>query len=410
MPPPGDLRLVAAYVIFFASYVVFAIGKFPGMQIDRPGAAIIGAVLMVAFRIVLPADALRHVDFSTIVLLFSMMLIVGYLHLAGLFDWITHVVVTRLRPHHLLPTIVFTSGVLSAFFVNDVVCLVMVPFVLTATRRMGVRPLPYLLAVATASNVGSVATITGNPQNMLIGSVSGIGYRDFLLHLGPVALAGLLLDWLLIRALCLRRQDTDPAVPAMEPPASIDRARLVKPGVVALCVIAGFFAGLPPALVAATGAAVMLVTRTRDPRRVYEEVDWGLLVFFAGLFIIVGGADSAGVTGDLLGVTRRWNLHHVAPFTLVVAMLSNLVSNVPAVMLLKSLVPGVADPRTGWLVLAMASTLAGNLTITGSVANIIVAERAKAVAPVGFGDYLRVGLPLTVATLALGSGWLWLVG
>ena len=382
MPPPGDLRLVAAYAIFFASYVVFAIGKFPGMQIDRPGAAIIGAVLMVAFRIVEPADALRHVDFSTIVLLFSMMLIVGYLHLAGLFEWITHVVVTRLRPHHLLPTVVFTSGVLSAFFVNDVVCLVMVPFVLTATRRMGVPPLPYLLAVATASNVGSVATITGNPQNMLIGSFSGIGYRDFLLHLGPVALAGLLLDWLLIRTLCLRAHATEPAVPAMD----------------------------APALVAATGAAVMLITRTRDPRLVYEEVDWGLLVFFAGLFVIVGGADNAGLTADLLGVTRRWNLHHVAPFTVVVAVLSNLVSNVPAVMLLKSVVPGFADPHTGWLVLAMASTLAGNLTITGSVANIIVAERAKAVAPIGFGDYLRVGLPLTAATLLVGSGWLWLVG
>ena len=410
MPPPGDLRLVAAYAIFFASYVVFAIGKFPGMQIDRPGAAIIGAVLMVAFRIVAPADALRHVDFSTIVLLFSMMLIVGYLHLAGLFEWITHVVVTRLRPHHLLPTVVFTSGVLSAFFVNDVVCLVMVPFVLTATRRMAVRPLPYLLAVATASNVGSVATITGNPQNMLIGSFSGIGYRDFLLHLGPVALVGLLLDWLLIRALCLREDTADPAVPAIAAPASVDRARLVKPGVVALLVIVGFFAGLPPALVAATGAAVMLITRTRDPRLVYDEVDWGLLVFFAGLFVIVGGADNAGVTTSLLGVTRRWNLHHVAPFTVVVAALSNLVSNVPAVMLLKSLVPGFADPHTGWLVLAMASTLAGNLTITGSVANIIVAERAKAVAPIGFGDYFRVGLPLTVATLVLGSAWLWLVG
>jgi len=409
MTAVADLRLVAAWAIFVGSYVVFAIGKFPGMRIDRPGAAIIGAVLMVAFRIVEPADALRHVDFSTIVLLFAMMLIVGYLHLAGLFEWITHLVVTRLRPHHLLPTVVFTSGVLSAFFVNDVVCLVMVPFVLTATRRMGVPPVPYLLAVATASNVGSVATITGNPQNMLIGSFSGIGYRDFLLHLSPVALAGLLVDWLLIHWLCLRPHAADRAIPA-EGLTAVDRARLVKPGVVVVLVIGGFFAGLPPALVAATGAAVMLITRTRDPRLVYEEVDWGLLVFFAGLFIIVGGADNAGVTTQLLGVTRRWNLHHPVPFTLVVAALSNLVSNVPAVMLLKSVVPGFADPHTGWLVLAMASTLAGNLTLTGSVANIIVAERAKAVAPIGFADYLRVGLPLTAATLALGSGWLWLVG
>src|SRR5438309_4346031 len=201
----SDVRLLAAYAIFSASYLVFALGKFPGMKIDRPGAAIIGAVLMVAFRIVEPAEALRHVDFGTIVLLFSMMLIVAYLHLAGLFDWITHLVVTRLKPHHLLPTVIFTSGVLSAFFVNDIICLVMVPFVLTAARGMGVGPVPYLLAVATASNIGSVATITGNPQNMLIGSFSGIQYRDFLLHLGPVAVVGLLLDWLLIHALCARK-------------------------------------------------------------------------------------------------------------------------------------------------------------------------------------------------------------
>jgi Na+/H+ antiporter NhaD/arsenite permease-like protein len=133
-----------------------------------------------------------------------MMLLVAYLHLAGFFDWVTQLVVTRLKPHHLLPTVIFTSGVLSAFFVNDIICLVMVPFVLNATRGMDVKPLPYLLAVATASNIGSVATITGNPQKMLIGSFSGIGYRDFLLRLGPVALVGLLLDWLVIHSLLYR--------------------------------------------------------------------------------------------------------------------------------------------------------------------------------------------------------------
>ena len=168
----AGLQVVAAYAIFFGSYIVFAFGKFPGMKIDRPGAAVIGAVLMVVSRVLSPWEALRSIDFSTLVLLFSMMLIVAYLHLAGFFDWITELVVTRLKPHHLLPTVIFTSGILSAFFVNDIICLVMVPFVLTVTKRMGVRPLPHLLAVATASNIGSVSTITGNPQNMLIGSFS----------------------------------------------------------------------------------------------------------------------------------------------------------------------------------------------------------------------------------------------
>ena len=409
--PLADLELVAAYAIFLGSYLVFAIGKFPGMKIDRPGAAIIGAVLMVAFRIIVPLDALRFIDFSTIVLLFSMMLIVAYLHLAGFFDWITHLVVTRLKPRHLLPTVIFTSGVLSAFFVNDIICLVMVPFVLTATRRMGVKPLPYLLAVATASNIGSVATITGNPQNMLIGSFSGITYREFLWRLGPIALVGLLLDWLLIYLLCERFGARDPSVAQIpKEPTTVDHARLVKPGLVILLVIAGFFAGAPPALMAAFGAAIMLITRTRDPHLVYEQVDWGLLVFFVGLFIIVGGAEKAGITDHLLGFANHWNLHHPAGFTVVVAVLSNLVSNVPAVMLLKSVVPGFANPHTGWLVLAMASTLAGNLTITGSVANIIVVERAKAVAPISFWEYLRVGLPITVLTLAFGFVWLWWAG
>src|SRR5437870_5602797 len=230
----AGLQVVAAYAIFFGSYIVFAFGKFPGMKIDRPGAAVIGAVLMVVSRVLSPWEALRSIDFSTLVLLFSMMLIVAYLHLAGFFDWITELVVTRLKPHHLLPTVIFTSGILSAFFVNDIICLVMVPFVLTATRRMGVGPLPYLLAVATASNIGSVATITGNPQNMLIGSFSGIQYRDFLLHLGPVAVVGLLLDWLLIRALCARAGTRDPVSDLPDPLEAVDRSQLVKPGIVML--------------------------------------------------------------------------------------------------------------------------------------------------------------------------------
>jgi len=403
------VRSVTAYAVFLASYVVFALGKFPGMKIDRPGAAIIGAVLMVALRVVGPEDALRSVDFGTIVLLFSMMVIVASLHLAGFFAWITHLVVTRLEPRHLLPTVVFTSGVLSAFFVNDVVCLVMVPFVLAATRQMGVRPLPHLLAVATASNVGSLATITGNPQNILIGSLSGIGYRDFLAHLGPVAGVGLLIDWVVLHAVFLRGGERDVGADVPDPLPVVDGARLVKPGIVLVLVIAGFLADLPPALVAASGAAVVLITRTRE-RLVYDEVDWGLLVFFVGLFVIVGGAERAGLTERLLAFASDWNLHRPVVLTLVAALLSNVVSNVPAVMVLKSLVPGFADPHTGWLVLAMASTLAGNLTITGSVANIIVVERARDVAPIGFGDYFAVGLPITIATLAFGSAWLRLVG
>lgn len=402
---PG-LATLAVYAIFLASYIVFALGRFPGMKIDRPGAAIIGAVLMFAIGALRPADALRYVDLGTIVLLFSMMLVVAYLHLAGFFDWVTDLTVTQLKPHHLLPTVIFLSGFFSAFFVNDIICLVMVPFVLNATRRMGVKPMPYLLAVATAANIGSTATITGNPQNILIGSFSGIGYREFVRHLGPVALAGLLLDWLVLWFVFSRAGFHDERVDLVPAPAHVDRRGLLKPGLVAMMVLAGFLAGFPPPLVAAVGGAAMLITRTREPRLVYDEVDWGLLVFFVGLFLIVGAAENAGLTGYLLGFSERLNLQHLGVFTVVTAALSNLLSNVPAVMLLKSLIPRFANPHTGWLTLAMASTLAGNLTITGSIANIIVVERSREEVNITFGDYFRIGLPVTVLTLLF--GWLWL--
>ncbi|HYA94907.1 MAG TPA: anion transporter [Terriglobales bacterium] len=403
----SDARILAAYLIFFGSYFVFALGKFPGMKIDRPGAAIIGAVLMFALRIVGPRDAVASIDFPTLVLLFSMMLIVANLHLAGFFDWLTEWIIARLKPHHLLPTVIFTSGLLSAFLVNDIICLMMTPFVLRITRRLGLAPIPYLLAIATASNIGSIATITGNPQNMLIGSVSGISYLDFIAHLAPVASLSLFVDWALIHWMFLRG-GLDRVEAAVAGNGHREFGK--KPIVVLALVLLGFFAGAPPAMVAAIGAALLLITRSVEPRKVYDEIDWGLLVFFLGLFIIVGGAERAGLTETLLRPITVWNLHRIPSFVAVTAVLSNIVSNVPAVMLLKSLVAGFPNPHTGWLALAMASTLAGNLTITGSIANIIVVEGARAEGVhVGFREYFRLGAPVTVATLVLGSVWLWVV-
>jgi Na+/H+ antiporter NhaD/arsenite permease-like protein len=402
----SDARILAAYIIFLACYIVFALGKFPGLKIDRTGAAIIGAVGMVAFRIVRPADALRHVNFQTIVLLFSMMLLVGNLHLVGFFEWNAEAVLRRLKPHQLLPAVIFTCGFLSAFFVNDIVCLVMVPFVLNITRKMNLQPLPYLLAVATASNIGSAATITGNPQNMLIGSFSGIRYRDFLMHLAPVSIAGLFIDWALLHWIHMRDVGLKAGDRTEIPLPALDLSKLTKPVIVASAVVIGFFIGVDPAQMAALGAAMLLITRTLEPQKLYKEVDWGLLVFFVGLFLIVGGAENAGITSRLLAVAQHWNLQRTWIFTLSVAGLCNIVNNVPAVMLLKTLVPGFADPHKGWLVLAMASTLAGNLTITGSVANIIVVETAKPDVEIGYRDYLRAGVPITLLTLSVGWAWL----
>lgn len=405
----SDARLAAAYTIFLASYLVFALGKFPGLKIDRPGAAIIGAVGMFAFGIVHPGDSLRFIDFATLVLLFSMMLIVGNLHLVGFFEWNAEFILRRLKPSLLLPAVIFTSGLLSAFFVNDIVCLVMVPFVLSITRRMRLPALPYLLAVATASNIGSVATITGNPQNMLVGSYSGIAYRDFVIHLGPVAVVGLFLDWLILYWLHGRKIKAVAGQDEKIPLPELELSKLTKPVIVVTIVVAGFFFGVPPAMMAALGAAALLISRTLEPEKLYKEVDWGLLIFFVGLFLIVGGAENAGIVRQALGIAQHWNLQRLGIFTIAIAVLSNVVSNVPAVMLVKSLVPGFANSHSAWLGLAMASTLAGNLTITGSVANIIVVESAKPELEIGFWEYFRVGLPITVTTLVIGWAWLaWL--
>src|SRR5262245_30198769 len=327
----SDARIVAAYAIFIGSYVVFALGKFPRMKIDRPGAAIIGGVLMVAFRIVGAPEALASIDFATIVLLFSMMLLVANLRLAGFFDWITEWLIERLHPHHLMPTVIFTTGLLSAFLVNDVVCLVMTPFVVHMTRCLRVPPIPYVVAVATASNIGSVATITGNPQNMLIGSLSGIPYVEFIAHLGPVALIGLGLNWAVLHFICLSNVvDKVEVAEALSAP-DFQRPPLRKmPVVVLTVVLVGFLTGTPAALAAADGAALLLITRTVEPRKVYDEVDWGLLVFFIGLFVIVAGAERAGLTATLLRPIESWSLHRIPIFVSVTALLSNVVSIVPA--------------------------------------------------------------------------------
>ena len=186
-------------------------------------------------------------------------------------------------------------------------------------------------------------------------------------------------------------------------------SKLRKPAIVIVLVLGGFLGGVPPAMMAAIGAALMLITRTREPRQVYDEVDWGLLVFFVGLFLIVGGAERAGLNRDLSELAARLKLEDVGILTGITALFSNVVSNVPAVMLLKSVVPSFRNPQSGWMVLAMASTLAGNLTITGSVANLIVVERARDEVHIGFWDYSRVGIPVTLLTLAVGWAWLtWL--
>jgi Na+/H+ antiporter NhaD/arsenite permease-like protein len=402
--PHADL--IGASAIFLATYLVFAIGRFPWTTIDRSAMAIIGATLMVGCRIVGPGQAIASIDFGTIVLLFSMMLIVASLHHAGLFDWIVELVVAHVKPEHLLPSVVFASGLLSSVLINDIVCLVMAPLVARLCRQFSKPPVPYLLALATAANIGSVATMTGNPQNILIGSLSGLSYREFLWHLGPIAAIGLVLDWRILEWLYPRRSiaSSTPHVPVARSHTGV--RRLAWPVAVALLVLVGLIAGEPPALVSSLGGALLLVRRSVDPRRIYGEIDWSLLVLFVGLFVVTGAVEQSGLAQHLLSVADTVNLRNRWMFTAVVVFLSNLVSNVPAVMLLKGVVPQLGNPHQWWLLLAATSTFAGNLTITGSVANIIVVENSGTDIRIGFCEYVRVGVPVTLATL--GAALLWL--
>src|SRR5207248_5181405 len=206
--------------------------------------------------------------------------------------------------------VIFTSGILSAFLVNDVVCLVMTPLLLKICQQFSKRPMPYLLALATASNIGSTATITGNPQNILIGSISGISYRYFLSALAPVAVIGLFIDWFVLHWLYPNREGVLPRPGAssfqIDP---INRRQLAFPLIILALVLAGFLAGLPPALVAALGGAVLLVRRSLHPEEIYKEIDWPLLVFFIGLFLIIGAAEQAGIAQQMLTLAERMNLH-----------------------------------------------------------------------------------------------------
>jgi Na+/H+ antiporter NhaD/arsenite permease-like protein len=385
--------------------VVVGLGRLPGLRLDRTGAAVVGAAFMVAFHVVTPHEAYRLVDMGTLVLLFGMMVLVGHLRLAGFFRWAGAAVARRARtPRQLLAGLVVLSGVLSALFVNDTVCLALTPLVLEVTAALGVRATPYLIALATASNIGSVATLTGNPQNMLVGVASGIPYARFFLALFPVAVAGLLLDFAVVAAV-YRRDMAAPFAAAPRPRARLHGFLTLKALAAAVAMLAFFFAGANVSMVALTAGAALLLTRRVKPEKVFLEINWNLLTLFAGLFVVVGAARTAGLADAAFAWVAR-DLRSPAVLATAATVLSNLVSNVPAVMLFTPLVPGLPDPQRAWLVLAMSSTLAGNLTLVGSIANLIVAEGARKTSPLTFGEYLKVGVPVTLLTLAAGTLWL----
>ncbi|HZU27212.1 MAG TPA: anion transporter, partial [Bryobacteraceae bacterium] len=386
-----DLKALAATAIFALTYFVLALGRFPGLRIDRTGAAVVGAALMVAFGVLSPAQAYQAIDLDTIVLLFGMMIVASSLRISGFFGLVTAWVARHVRrPAALLMAIVAASGVFSAFFVNDTICVVLTPLVCDVALRLKRNPVPYVLAVAMASNIGSTATITGNPQNMLIGNASHIAYREFALALAPVAAAGLAITVALLMALYRTEFGGASRLEAVEEKKRVIRPMLWKSVLVAVAMVGFFFAGQPVPKVAIIAGAVLLLTRRIKPERFYIHIDFPLLVMFAGLFVVVAGIENTAWVQELLRGGAQFPLESAPVLTAVTAVLSNVVSNVPAVLMLRPFVTHFHDPRHAWLVLAMASTLAGNFTIVASVANLIVVQRARQEGiEISFWEYFR---------------------
>jgi Na+/H+ antiporter NhaD/arsenite permease-like protein len=390
-----------AFFIFLLTYILMALGQPPLFRIDRTGAAIIGASCMIIFDVLSVYEAYEAIDYKTILILFGMMILIANLRLSGFFNIILNFLANRIQsPIFLLYLLIFSSGILSSFFINDTICLIFTPFILDLTKRLKLNPKPYLLALCMSANIGSVATITGNPQNIIIGAASGIPYSTFFIKLFPVALVGLLICALLLQWFYKKEL----AVSATKTPElryRYNKPLVIKSSLLALLTVLLFFLNAPMEVVSIGVGSFLLITRRIKPEKVYNLIDFRLLILFIGLFIVIKGFEKSALFNEMVEALRDFVK---TPFSLVFSctLLSNIVSNVPAVLIFKPLIAKWFNTENAWLYLALASTFAGNLTILGSIANIIVIEGASSRVKIGFLEYLKLGLPLTVLSLMAG--------
>jgi Na+/H+ antiporter NhaD/arsenite permease-like protein len=396
-----------AAAIFVLTYVLISGRRLKVLPLNRPAAALLGAVLMVATGVMTPQQAYRAVDFDTIVLLLGMMLMAAYLYLAGFFDWAAAGVLRWAgTPQRLLLYVMVTSAILSALLVNDTVCLMLTPLVVAVMVRGRLPLFPYLMGLAMSANIGSVATLVGNPQNVIIGRMSQIGFLRFSASMVVPAVAGLVVAYAVLRVGFGKTLAAARILREGGPERQMDRRLVGMVCVVLVLVFAGFVAGWNMAWTALGGAALVMVLARRDTHEVLRLVDWHLLVFFAALFVVVEGLSGTGLAERLRpsfgasAVARVWNL------TWVSVVGSNVFSNVPFVLVAGKWVEG----ELMWKVLALATTFAGNLTILGSVANVIVVESARGHLEVGFWQYAKYGIPVTVGSTVVGVAILWLLG
>ena len=398
-------------LIIIITYIGIAIGRWPLIKSNRATIVLIGVGLLLVSGQIRFEDIAASLDFDTLVLLFAMMVINANLKLAGFFDLAGRSIMTAAKtPRILLALVILLGGVLSALFLNDTICLMFTPLLIETTLQLKRNPIPYLIGLACASNVGSAATITGNPQNMIIGVASGISFTDFFLALAPISLAGLAVVWVVI--VLFYRQEFSKDNPLISLAQTEDtphyaRFQMIRVLTVTAGMLVALLIGVPTATAALIAACLLLISRVNTPEMVFSEVNWSLLVFFAGMFVVSSSLELNGITArlfELVDVSKNIN---VVSLTASTTLLSNLVSNVPAVLLLKPVIVRLADPRAGWLTLAAVSTLAGNLTLLGSVANLIVAEIAQAWRiELRFGEYTRAGIIITLVTLVMAAGWI----
>jgi Na+/H+ antiporter NhaD/arsenite permease-like protein len=405
---------VTVVAIFVIVYLGMILGGLPFVQLDRTGVALLGAIALVGTGDLTPEQAALSIHLPTLLLLFSFMVISAQMRLGGFYAWVTlRIAALPLGPNALLAGVIATVAVLSAVFSNDIVCLAIAPVLADACLRRGLDPVPYLLALACAANVGSAATLIGNPQNMLIGAVLKLPFGGYLLEaIVPVAL-GLVTLWALLawqmrgerRAAAADRPDAAALARREADYAPFDRWQTAKGLAVAGALVVVFlFTDWPREVAALTGAGLLLMSRKLHSTHMLGLVDWELLILFIGLFVVNHALEHTGLTAQAMQALAAagFPLAEPAPLFAAALVLSNLVSNVPAVMLL---LPAATQPFSGQM-LALVSTLAGNLLIVGSIANIIVVDAARRGGiAIDWRRHARTGVPVTLATLAITAAW-----
>jgi Na+/H+ antiporter NhaD/arsenite permease-like protein len=397
--------------IFGVVYLGMFLGGLPRLKLDRSGVALLGAIAVIAITGQTVQDAARAVDLPTIVLLFAFMVVSAQMRLGGFYTAVTRrATALPLSRSGLLAMLIAVAGALSAVFSNDVVCLAMTPVVARLCLQRGLNPLPFLVGLACAANIGSASTLIGNPQNMLIGSVMQLHFADYLRQALPPVGLSLLLLWLWLAWGPGSRTAPVQPVPVPESRAEEEPEFDAFQSAKGLCVagvllLVFLFTDWPRDVAALVGAGVLLLSRRLHSADVMGFVDWQLLLLFIGLFVVNQAFESTGLAAEAVAWLggRGVHLGEPGPLLVVGALLSNLVSNVPAVMLLLPHLQGDAAGVT----LALVSTFAGNLLLVGSIANLIVVDLArKQGIDIDWKQHALTGIPVTLGTLAL--VWVWL--